>query len=711
MAHTQQLYANNNWADSDDFDYPEPNYPYLYASSVGHTTPAASSAPLPPPSVAPSHRSSTFVSSRGVRGLRRPPERAYSDTSRTSDGSCITPSVSVSQVGNRPRASTYASQPRSRAMSFVSRDDPSLLPPRQSMAYTSTSKPPTIVTSPARPPTAFTAGSSRAGPMMRRLRGVLKRPRPAADIVSDVSSSVPEIVQNPPTMTSPFPVPPSVIESDSVTDVRQSMAPSSVVVQRTRFHGNSVHVSRHLSKPWDARSPPRLDSAARAAPAFDSAGIRSIQLIVSGLPWSVHVRAGSSGRSRSRSRTHIDQITVGDVVESVYASLNKSLTRTDVRAASNDTKKRIARAAAAAEAESERGEHSARTGNPSAARRIDFLGSRVWFQGLEKNDKFARDEGYGVTEQELRNVWVMRFSNSPSRSTTRTAAPVSPFLRNFNVFFVSIDISGLNGYCNTICHHVSTPDNLESDLDHIMSVVLWRSFASRPTLSSGLCCTGLARPTTARLFSNTPIALAKISSPGKKKRRKSGRIREINEEAMPIADAAAVLRAVQVASPISAYELHIKTQFTRGQAPLRGRIALPRDPRMGSETVLVFAGGKAAQDARDAGAEHVGGEELVPANLGWAMLGLMPAAKRGTVTEQVAEAVKEAQGMLNWKGDKLGYVRAKVGRIHFSVEEVEENVRVFLQAVRDAMKPEDEAFANRQKAGIELSDVGYIPYK
>ncbi|KAG9104123.1 mitochondrial 54S ribosomal protein mrpl1 [Ceratobasidium sp. 370] len=636
MAHTPKLYANKSWADSDDFDYPEPNYPYLYATSVGHTTPAVSSAPLPPPSVAPSHHS--FVSSRGGRGRRLPPERAYSDTSRTSGDSYITPSVSISQVGNRPRASTYASQPRSRATSFVSRDDPSL-PPRQSMAYTSSSKPPTVVTSP-RSPTVFTAGSSRAGPMMRRLRGVLKKPRSPVDAVSYTSSSsVPEIIQDSPrAMASPFRAPPSVIESDNVTDNRRSMAPSSAVVQRTRFHGNSVHVSRHLSKSWDARSPPRFDSTARAAPAFDVTGIRSIQLIVPGLPWSVHVRAGSSGRSRSRSHTRVDQITVGDVVDSVYASLNKSLTRTDVRAASNETKKRISRAAAAAEAESERGEQSARMGKPCAARRIDFLGSRVWFQGLEKNDKFAREEGYGVSEQELKNV--------------------------------------------------------------------------------------------------TPTALAKISSPGKKKREKSARVREINPKAMPITEAAAVLRAVEVASPISAYELHIKTQFTRGHAPLRGRIALPRDPRTRGETVLVFANGKAAQDARDAGAAHVGGEELVPAildgsikptkNLGCAMLGLMPAAKRGTVTEQVAEAVREAKGMLDWKSDKLGYVRAAVGRIHFPVEEVEKNVRTFLQAVRDAMKPEDEAFANRQKAastilqvylsstrgpGIELSDVGYTPYK
>ncbi|QRV97600.1 ribosomal protein L1p/L10e family [Ceratobasidium sp. AG-Ba] len=265
-----------------------------------------------------------------------------------------------------------------------------------------------------------------------------------------------------------------------------------------------------------------------------------------------------------------------------------------------------------------------------------------------------------------------------------------------------------------------------------MAGVMQRSIASGSSLSMGLCRTGLAQP--ARLFSSTPTVLAKISSPGKKKRRKNARVREINPEAMPITEAAAYLRAVEVDSPISAYELHIKTQFTRGQAPLRGRIALPRDPRTRAETVLVFADGKAAQDARAAGAAHVGGEELVPADPLLRSLRdssgqkacLMPAAKRGTVTEEVIGAVREAKGMLDWKGDKLGYVRAAVGRIHFPIEDVEKNIRTFLQAVRDTMKPEDEVFAARQKTassvlqvylsstqgpGIELSDVGYTPYK
>ncbi|GAB1522568.1 hypothetical protein RhiTH_005689 [Rhizoctonia solani] len=292
-----------------------------------------------------------------------------------------------------------------------------------------------------------------------------------------------------------------------------------------------------------------------------------------------------------------------------------------------------------------------------------------------------------------------------------------------------------------------------------------RCFASVSRAFLPVCGVGIQPQLRVRTFSSTPIALAKISSPGKKKRRKRVKVREINPEAMPIVEAA---HSVEASRPLSAYELHIKTQFTRGQAPLRGRIALPRDPRTRGETVLVFAEGKAAQDAREAGAAYVGGEELVPkayqgdlysqldrthysetckifgakrhvftppvSRFSLAdssptfcyILGLMPAAKRGTVTEDVAAAIREAKGMLEWKGNKFGYVRAAVGRIHFPVEEVENNVRTFLQTVRDAMTPEDEVFATRKKAastilqvylsstqgpGIELSDVGYIPYK
>ncbi|CAE6442975.1 unnamed protein product [Rhizoctonia solani] len=449
MAHIAQHYRYEN-THGDDFDYPEPNYPYLYAprSDAGYTTPAVSHAPLPPASVAPSHHSGTFSQ---PKAKRRVPERAYSDTSRSSGGdSYITPSLSQSQVGNRNRTTIYNhnyASPRSRATSFVSREDLRNIPngpPSPPVApFTPRSKPPTLVPSSSVlshqwVPTNY-SGSSISSPKPanpRRLRGVLKNPQPSNDDASYTSSSsAPDVIEGPPP---PIIVPSANERTFSMVQPRIESGPSSELVihrqsraistsspsvapQKTQFNGNSNQVSRHLSKPWDARSPPRLDSATRNTPAFDIPGVHSIQLIVAGLPWSIHVRAGASRSrsSKSRSRSRSEQITIGDVIDSVYASLNKSLTRTDVRAASNDTKKRIARAAAAAERESQRGEHSARTGKPSAARRIDFLGSRIWFLGLEKNDDFARREGYGLSEGELHKVWVMRFSSTPNgRATT-----------------------------------------------------------------------------------------------------------------------------------------------------------------------------------------------------------------------------------------------------------------------------------------------------
>lgn len=121
---------------------------------------------------------------------------------------------------------------------------------------------------------------------------------------------------------------------------------------------------------------------------------------------------------------------------------------------------------------------------------------------------------------------------------------------------------------------------------------------------------------------------------------------------------------------------------------LRGRVFLPHSCSSGTkrETLFVFAQGAAAQQARDAGADVVGGEELVEQLLNGTrevpdklittsdmfplfqrnptlarMLGprgLMPSVKRGTVADDVVQAIKEARGGLDWKGDSKGVVRA-----------------------------------------------------
>jgi large subunit ribosomal protein L1 len=223
--------------------------------------------------------------------------------------------------------------------------------------------------------------------------------------------------------------------------------------------------------------------------------------------------------------------------------------------------------------------------------------------------------------------------------------------------------------------------------------------------------------------------------------------KRVNPEAMRIADAVQVLRSVEVSTPWSAYELNVVTRFVKGQAPPRGRIALPRDPRSKEEKILVFAEGKPAEAARKLGASFVGGTELIADVLASKILptkvistpemlplitpklarflgpkGLMPSAKRGTVTEDTAGAIKQAKGMLDWKGDRQGVVRAAVGRIHFPVEDLEKNVRAFIQAIKDSIAQKDVDLikkrkkataspvlqvhlSSRQGPGIQLVDV------
>lgn len=71
-------------------------------------------------------------------------------------------------------------------------------------------------------------------------------------------------------------------------------------------------------------------------------------------------------------------------------------------------------------------------------------------------------------------------------------------------------------------------------------------------------------------------------------------------------------QSLEVSRPFSAYEIEVVTRFDKSAPPLRGRISLPRDARKDEETVLVFAQGPAAEQAKAAGAKYVGGEDLIP---------------------------------------------------------------------------------------------------
>ncbi|MBP9015410.1 MAG: 50S ribosomal protein L1 [Candidatus Atribacteria bacterium] len=138
---------------------------------------------------------------------------------------------------------------------------------------------------------------------------------------------------------------------------------------------------------------------------------------------------------------------------------------------------------------------------------------------------------------------------------------------------------------------------------------------------------------------------------------------------------------------------------------VRGAVSLPHG--IGKTVrVLVFAQGEKAKEAQEAGADYVGGEELVDKiQSGWLEFdaaiatpdmmrvvgklgkvlgprGLMPNAKTGTVTFDVAQAVKEIKaGRIEVRNDRYGNVHAPIGKASFPVEHLLDNFYALLDAI------------------------------
>ncbi|HKB84721.1 MAG TPA: 50S ribosomal protein L1 [Ignavibacteriaceae bacterium] len=138
---------------------------------------------------------------------------------------------------------------------------------------------------------------------------------------------------------------------------------------------------------------------------------------------------------------------------------------------------------------------------------------------------------------------------------------------------------------------------------------------------------------------------------------------------------------------------------------VRGTVTLPNGT--GKEVkVLVIAKGGKVQDALDAGADFAGFEEyLEKIKGGWADIdvivatpdsmgelgklgrilgpkGLMPNPKSGTVTQDVATAVKEVKaGKIDFRVEKAGIVHTSIGKMNFDAEKLAENARAFLNTI------------------------------
>src|ERR671913_1202629 len=172
---------------------------------------------------------------------------------------------------------------------------------------------------------------------------------------------------------------------------------------------------------------------------------------------------------------------------------------------------------------------------------------------------------------------------------------------------------------------------------------------------------------------------------------------------------------------------------------VRGTVVLPHGIGK-SKRVLVIASGDKQREAEEAGADFVGAEDMVDRiKGGWldfdAVIatpdmmrlvgalgkvlgprGLMPNPKTGTVTFDVATAVRETKaGKVEYRVDKTGVIHVPVGKVSFEAEKLRENTRALLEAVVKAKPSTSKGkyvkkvnLASTMSPGVLMDEAAYV---
>lgn len=208
-----------------------------------------------------------------------------------------------------------------------------------------------------------------------------------------------------------------------------------------------------------------------------------------------------------------------------------------------------------------------------------------------------------------------------------------------------------------------------------------------------------------------------------------------------VEDAVKLVKEVATAKFDETVEAHIRLGVDGRHADqqIRGAVVLPNGTGK-KVRVLVFAKGEKIDEALAAGADHAGGEELIPKiqNDGWLDFdvvvatpdmmgvvgrlgrvlgpkGLMPNPKAGTVTMDVTKAVQDIKaGKVEYRLDKANIVHVPVGKVSFTEEQLVQNIDALMDAITKA-KPaaakgqyyKSVSISSTMGPGVKLSTLKY----
>src|SRR3954470_3842061 len=184
------------------------------------------------------------------------------------------------------------------------------------------------------------------------------------------------------------------------------------------------------------------------------------------------------------------------------------------------------------------------------------------------------------------------------------------------------------------------------------------------------------------------------------------------EDSLPLPEAVKALKGFEGTKFDQSVEIAIRLGIDHTQAEqlIRGSIVLPHGIGK-QQRVVVFAKGPKAEEAKAAGADFVGEEELAnKIKGGWTEFdaciaapdmmklvgplgkvlgprGLMPSPRSGTVTPEIGKTVSEYKaGKVEFRNDKAGIVEAVVGKMSFDAPKLTDNIQAFIDKVT-GLKP------------------------